>query len=54
MWCGDTMASLLNCLYSELLAQNEHLSNQYFLDCTILNPRNEQVHEVNSIMLDSV
>ena len=54
MRCGDTMASLINCLYSRLLAQEEHLPDQYFLDRTILNPRNEQVHEVNSTILDSV
>jgi len=52
--CGDTMASLINSLYSQLLAQNQHLPDQYFLDHTTPSPQNEQVHEVNATILDSV
>ena len=54
MCCGDTMASLIDFLHSQLLAQNQHLPDQYFLDCTILSPRNEQVHEVSATILESV
>ena len=54
MCSGDIMASLINSLYSQLLAQDRQLSDQYFLDHTILSPRNEQAHEINAIILDDV
>jgi hypothetical protein len=54
--CGDDMESLINAIYSQLFArdQNHPHSDQYFLDCTILAPRNLQVHDINSIILNSV
>ena len=54
MHCGDTMDSLIQALYSQLLAQNQNLPDRYFLDRTILCPRNDQVHEINTSILDSV
>ena len=54
MHSGDIMVSLTNSLYSQLLAQDRQLSDQYFLDHTILSPRNEQGHEINAIILDGV
>ena len=56
MSCGNDMPSLINAIYSQLLArnQNQPLSDQYFLDCTILAPRNVQVYEINSTILNSV
>ena len=56
MHCGDDMDSLINALYSQLLTQNQNkqLPGQYFLDHTILSPRNDQVHEINATILDSV
>lgn len=50
----NTMESLINCLYSKLLAQDEYLSDEYFLNCIILGPRSGRVHEVNSTILDFV
>ena len=38
MCSGDTMASLINSLYSQFLAQDKQLSDQYFLDHTFLIP----------------
>ena len=54
MDCGDTMDSLIQALYSQLLGQDEQMPDRYFLDHTILCPRNEQVHEINALVLDSV
>ena len=54
MHCGDIMASLIDSLYSQLLAQNQYLPDQHFLDHTILSPKNEQVQEVNATILESV
>ena len=51
---GDNMDSLIHALYSELLTGNQQLPDQYFLDHTILSPRNVQMHEINASMLDSV
>ena len=51
---GDTMASLINSLYSQLLAQDRQLPDQYFLDHTILSSKNEQAHEINAIILDGI
>ena len=47
MHCDDTMGSLIQALYSQLLAQNQNLPDRYFLDRTILCQRNNQVHEIN-------
>ena len=54
MHCGDSMESLINAIYSQLLARNQVLPDQYFLDHTIPAPRNVQVHELNSTILNSV
>ena len=54
MRCGDTMASLINALYSLLLAQDQQLSDRYFLDWTILSARNIEVDEINASILSSV
>ena len=54
MKSGDNMDSLINALYSELLTGNQQLPDQYFLDHTILSPRNVQMHEINASILDSV
>ena len=54
MRCGDDMPSLINVIYSQLLTGNQQLPDQYFLDRTILNPRNAQVHEINATILNSV
>jgi len=53
MYCGDDMLSLINAMYSQLftgnLTENQHLPDQYFLDCTILN--HSQVHDINASIL---
>ena len=54
MRCGDTMASLINALYSQLLAQDQQPSDRYFLDRTILSARNVEVNEINASILSSV
>jgi hypothetical protein len=54
MCCGDTMASLINALYSQPLAQDQQLSDRYFLDRTILSARNVEVDEINASILSSV
>ena len=53
MHYGDTMDSLIQALYSQLLAQNQYLPDIYSLDRTILCPRNDQVHKINASILDS-
>ena len=54
MHCGDDIPSLINAIYFQLFIRNQQLSDQYFLDHTILNSRNIQVHEINSIILNSI
>ena len=56
MSCGNDMPSLINATYSWLLARNQNqlLPDQYFLDRIILAPRNVQVYEINSTILNSV
>ncbi|KIK21182.1 hypothetical protein PISMIDRAFT_655479 [Pisolithus microcarpus 441] len=56
MNCGDGMASLVDAMYSEVLAlqPNQPLADGYFLDHTILASRNAQVHEINSTILEAV
>jgi ATP-dependent exoDNAse (exonuclease V) alpha subunit len=56
MHCGDDMASLINAMYSDLLTlqPHQHLPDGYFLDHTILTPRNVQVHEINTSILEAI
>ena len=54
MHCGDDMPFLINAIYSQLFIRNQQLPDQYFLDHTILNLRNIQVHEINSTILNSI
>ena len=56
MHCGDDMESLIHAIYSQLFTrdQNEPHPDQYFLDCTILAPRNLQVHDINSTIVNSI
>jgi len=56
MHCGDDMASLINAMYSDLLTlqPHQHLPDGYFLDRTILTPRNVQVHEINTSILEAI
>ena len=54
MDCGDTMDSLIQAPYSQLLGQDEQMPDRDFLDHTILCPRYMQVHEINALVLDSV
>ena len=56
MHCGDSIASLMDAMYSNLLAlhPHQHLPDHYFLDHTILSPRNAEVHEINSTILEAV
>ena len=51
---GDTMVSLTNDIYSELLAQDQQLSDRYFLERTIFTVRNVEVHEINGSILSSI
>jgi hypothetical protein len=45
---------LFSALYSLLLAQDQQLSDRYFLDQTILSARNVEVDELNASILSSV
>ena len=56
MHCGDDIESLITSVYGDLLdpGQNGQLPDQYFLDRTILTPRNAEVHELNSTILNRV
>ncbi|KAI6138305.1 hypothetical protein BKA82DRAFT_55904, partial [Pisolithus tinctorius] len=56
MHCGDDMPSLMQTIYSDLLALQPHqqLPDDYFLDHTILTSRNAQVHEINATILETV
>ena len=51
MHYGDSIASLMDAMYSNLLAlhPHQHLPDHNFLDHTILSPRNTEVNEINSI-----
>ena len=56
MCCGDDIESLVTSIYGDLLDphHNEELPDQYFLNRTILTPRNVEVHELNSTILNQV
>jgi hypothetical protein len=54
MCCGDTMVSLINALNSQLLAQDQQLSDRHFSDQTIFSARNVEVDEINASILRSV
>ena len=56
MCCGDDIESLVTSIYGDLLDphRNEELPDQYFLNHTILTPRNVEVHELNSTILNQV
>ena len=56
MCCGDDIESLVTSIYGDLLDphHNEELPDQYFLNHTILTPRNVEVHELNSTILNQV
>ena len=56
MRCGNNIESLITAVYNDLLDPDHgnQLADQYFLDRTILTPRNAEVHELNSIILNRV
>ena len=56
MCCGNDIEFLITTVYNDFLDpdRGNQLADQYFLDHTILTPRNAEVHELNSIILNRV
>ena len=53
MRCGNTIESLINALYSDISVMNPTTNNdQFFLERSILSPRNDDVDSVNQSVLD--
>ena len=51
MICGPDLPSLLSATYP-WLENGEPISDQFFLEHTILCPRNSEVNEINALVLD--
>jgi hypothetical protein len=52
MRCGDTKESLIDSLYPGIDTLPPENHNNYFLERTILSPRNDDVDQLNQSVLD--